>query len=255
MDLNFDDKVVQITGAGSGFGRAAAMKFRDAGARLVLSDVNKQGLEETMSLLGLDESRAIARPCDVSNPDEVAKMTATGIDHFGALDIAVNNAGVAHGLMRTCDISLTDFDHIMAINVRGVFLCMQQELQQMTAQGQGVIVNVASVAGLIGAPFLTAYAASKHAVVGLTKSAALEYARKNIRINAICPASCYTPMVDQVLQGDKGEKREQDIANNIPMGRLGTAEEIANGMLWLCSDQNSFTTGQALAFDGGMTAV
>jgi len=182
-------------------------------------------------------------------------MLNTGIGHFGTLDIAINNAGVAHELMRISDISLSDFDHIMAINVKGVFLCMQQELRQMMKQGQGVIVNVASVAGLIGAPYLAAYAASKHAVVGLTKSAALEYARKNIRINAICPASCYTPMVDQLLQGDRGEKREQDIANNIPMGRLGSAEEIANGMLWLCSDLNSFTTGQALAFDGGMTAV
>ncbi|PCJ32974.1 MAG: hypothetical protein COA93_08655 [Alphaproteobacteria bacterium] len=255
MDIRFDNKVVQITGAGSGFGRTAALEFGKAGAKLVLSDVNQAGLDETMGQLAFETDRAIAVSCDVSNPHDVAAMTKAGIDHFGALDIAINNAGVANELVRICDISLEDFDLMMAVNVKGVFLCMQQELNQMMVQGSGVIVNVASVAGLIGAPYLAAYAASKHAVIGLTKSAALEYARKNIRINALCPASCHTPMVDQILQGDKGEKREQDIANSIPMGRLGSAEEIVHGMMWLCSDQNSFTTGQALAFDGGLSAA
>jgi len=255
VNLDFNNKTVQITGAGSGFGRAAAMKFGEAGAKLMLSDVNTATLDKTMEMLNLTEDRAIAISCDVSQPDDVERMVKTGINHFGSLDIAINNAGIAHELQRICDISLKDFDLVMAINVKGAFLCMQQELRQMMKQGRGVIVNVASVAGLIGAPCLAAYAASKHAVVGLTKSTALEYARKNIRINAICPASCYTPMVDQVIKGEKGAKREQTIADNIPMGRLGTAEEIANGMMWLCSDHNSFTTGQALAFDGGMTAT
>ena len=255
MEITFKDKVVQITGAGSGFGRTAALEFAGAGAKLVLSDVNSAGLDETMSMLNLGDDRAIAVTCDVSNPEEVTRMVKSGIDHFGALDIAINNAGVASELTRIEHISQKDFDLIMAVNVKGVFLCMQQELNQMMAQGSGVIVNVASVAGLIGAPFLAAYAASKHAVVGLTKSAALEYARKNIRINAICPASCHTPMVDAVLQGDKGAKREQDIAGSIPMGRMGTPQEIVSGMMWLCSDQNSFTTGQALAFDGGLSTA
>jgi len=255
MDIRFENKIVQITGAGSGFGRMAALEFGKTGAKLVLSDVNQAGLDETMNLLDFNADRAIALRCDVSKPDDVAQMTKKGIDHFGALDIAINNAGIADELMRICDTSLKDFDLMMAVNVKGVFLCMQQELNQMMQQGSGVIVNVASVAGLIGAPYLAAYAASKHAVIGLTKSVALEYARKNIRINAICPASCHTPMVDHVLQGKDGEKKQQDIANNIPMGRLGTPEEITHGMMWLCSDQNSFTTGQALAFDGGLSAV
>jgi len=255
VDIKFENKVVQITGAGSGFGRKAAVEFNKAGAKLVLSDVNRAGLDETMSLLDLKADRAIAMACDVSKPGDVEKMTKAGIDHFNRLDIAINNAGIANELVPICDISLKDFDLMMAVNVRGVFLCMQKALNQMMIQGSGVIVNVASVAGLVGAPYLAAYAASKHAVIGLTKSAALEYARKNIRINAICPASCHTPMVDQLLTGEKGEQREKNIADTIPMGRLGTVEEIVNGMMWLCSDQNSFTTGQALAFDGGLSAT
>lgn len=255
MDITFDNKVVQITGAGSGFGRTAALEFSKAGAKLVLSDVNQAGLEETMTLLGEMGDRVIALPCDVSSPDDVATMTKAGIDHFGLLDIAINNAGIAHNMSRLAEASLSEFDQVMAVNVRGVFLCMQQELRQMMSQGHGVILNVSSVAGLIGAPLAGAYTASKHAVIGLTKSAALDYARKNIRINAICPGFCYTPMVGGLIEGDGGEKREQDMARAIPMGRLGTAEEIVNGMMWLCSDQNSFTTGQALAFDGGISTA
>ena len=255
MDITFKDKVVQITGAGSGFGRTAAIEFNKAGAKLVLSDVNKSGLEETVSLLGQTSDRVLALPCDVSNPDHVATMTRAGIDHFGQLDIAINNAGIAHRRSRLAEASLAEFDMVMAVNVRGVFLCMQQELRQMMIQGHGVILNVSSVAGLIGAPLAGAYAASKHAVIGLTKTAALDYARKNIRVNAICPGFCYTPMVAELIEGDGGDKREQDMTRAIPMGRLGTAEEIVSGMMWLCSDQNSFTTGQALAFDGGISTA
>ncbi len=255
MDIKFEDKVVQITGAGSGFGRKAALEFSKAGAKLVLSDVNMAGLDETMSLLNLTDDRAIAMNCDVSNEHDVELMTKAGINHFGVLDIAINNAGMAHEMARFDKISLKEYDLSMAVNVRGVFMCMQNELRQMSHQGNGVILNVASVAGLIGAPLGAAYSASKHAVIGLTKTAALEYARKNIRINAICPAFCYTPMVDQIIDGERGEKRERDMSMVIPMGRLGTADEIVNGMMWLCSDQNSFTTGQALAFDGGLTTA
>jgi NAD(P)-dependent dehydrogenase (short-subunit alcohol dehydrogenase family) len=182
-------------------------------------------------------------------------MVKSGIDHFGALNIAINNAGVAHNMARMAEASLKEFDFTMAVNVRGVFLCMQQELRHMSQNEGGVILNVASVAGLIGAPLAGAYTASKHAVIGLTKTAALEYARKNIRVNAICPGFCYTPMVGQIIDGENGKKREQDMAQVIPMGRLGTAAEIVSGMMWLCSDQNSFTTGQALAFDGGLSTA
>ncbi len=255
MDILFTDKVVQITGAGSGFGRMAALKFRDAGAKLVLSDINEAGLQETMNMLDLNSKRAISMRCDPSKPDDVENMMAKGVDYFGILDIAVNNAGIAHSMSTLENASLEEFDHVMSVNVRGIFLCMQQELKQMNRQSHGVILNVASIAGLIGAPLIGIYTASKHAVVGLTKSTALEYARQNIRINAICPAFCHTPMVQDVIDGGKGDKRERDMANSIPMGRLGTAEEIANGMLWLCSDQNSFTTGQALAFDGGLSTA
>ncbi len=255
MDIKFEHKVVQITGAGSGFGRTAALEFAKTGAKLVLSDVNMAGLDETISLLNLDDGRVIAMRCDVSQSQDVENMTKAGVDKFGTLDIAINNAGVAHEMTRTADASLKEFDLIMAVNVRGVFLCMQQALRQMERQGHGIILNVSSVAGLIGAPFVAAYSASKHAVIGLTKAAALEYARKNIRVNAICPAFCYTPMVGQIIDGEHGKKREQDMAQVIPMGRLGTADEIVSGMMWLCSEQNSFTTGQALAFDGGLTTA
>lgn len=255
MDIKFEDKIVQITGAGSGFGRTAALAFSKLGAKLVLSDVNMAGLEETNSLLNVPEDRVMSVKCDVSNETDVENMVKAGISHFGGLDIAINNAGIVLSMDRMAEASLEEFDRTIAINVRGVFLCMQQELRHMSQQQSGVILNVSSVAGLIGAPLAGAYTASKHAVIGLTKTAALEYARKNIRINAICPAFCYTPMFDQILGGKGGEKREQNIANIIPMGRLGTAQEIVNGMMWLCSDQNSFTTGQAMAFDGGLTTA
>ncbi|PCI47355.1 MAG: short-chain dehydrogenase [Alphaproteobacteria bacterium] len=255
MDITFEEKIVQITGAGSGFGRTAALEFSKAGAKLVLSDVNMTGLDETMSLLGLGDDHVLAMRCDVSNEQDVEQMVKAGIDHFGSLDIAINNAGIAHNMARVAEASLSEFDLNMAVNVRGVFLCMQNELRQMMKQGHGVILNVSSVAGLIGAPFAAPYSASKHAVIGLTKSAALEYARKNIRINAICPAFCHTAIIDPIISGENGKKREQDMANVIPMGRLGTAEEIVDGMMWLCSDQNSFTTGQAMAFDGGLTTA
>lgn len=254
MDIRFDEKIVLITGAGSGFGRKAAEEFAQAGAKLILSDVNEAGLNETVQKLGLAEERIISTICDISKPQDVTDMVQGGIDHFGRLDIAINNAGIGSPMVRAADLSVSDFDRVMAVNVRGVFLCMQQELAQMTAQGHGVILNVSSVAGLVGAPFLAAYSASKHAVIGLTKSAAQEYARKNIRINALCPAFCHTPLVDDMLGGAEGEKREKGMMNAIPMGRLGTSEEIVSGMMWLCSDQNSFTTGQAMAFDGGLTA-
>ncbi|VAV91280.1 3-oxoacyl-[acyl-carrier protein] reductase [hydrothermal vent metagenome] len=253
MDIHFKDKIVQITGAGSGFGRTAAVEFAGAGAKLVLSDVNRAGLDETMNLLGLGKDRALAITCDVSKQQDVERMTRAGTNHFGRLDIAINNAGVAHNMAPMAKASLKEFDFTMAVNVRGIFLCMQYALKQMEQQEYGVILNVSSIAGLIGAPLAGAYTASKHAVIGLTRSAALEYARKNIRINAICPAFCHTPMVEAVIDGN--EKRARDMARTIPMGRMGTADEIVHGMMWLCSDQNSFTTGQALAFDGGLSTA
>lgn len=254
MEIKFDNKVVQITGAGSGFGRTAAHLFGAAGAKLILSDVNEAGLAETVDQLGMGQDRMISMSCDISNEDDVARMVGTGVDHFGQLDIAINNAGIILDLLRLDATEISEFDKVMAVNVRGTFLCMQHELKQMVTQGQGIILNIASVAGLAGAPMMAAYAASKHAVVGMTKSAAMEYARKNIRINALCPAYCVTPMMTQFLDEEKGAKRANDMTHAIPMGRMGTPEEIANGMMWLCSDQNSFTTGQALAFDGGLTS-
>ena len=174
MDIQFTDKVVQITGAGSGFGRTAALKFAHAGARLVLSDIDAAGLEETVNMLNLDGNHVLALPCDIAKPNDVEKMTRTTARHFGSLDIAINNAGIAHDMSKLDGASLDDFDRVMAVNVRGTFLCMQQELKQMTAQGHGVILNVSSIAGLIGAPYIGIYTASKHAFIGLTTAAALE---------------------------------------------------------------------------------
>lgn len=255
MNITFTDKVVLITGAGSGFGRLAAQEFLATGAKLILSDVNITGLDETMALLGETDGQVLSQFCDVSKEEDVQEMINFGIDQFGVIDIAINNAGIAHDLTRMTDTSVDVFDKVMAINVRGVFMCMQHEINQMTKQGHGIILNVASVAGLIGAPFGAAYSASKHAVIGLTKSAALEFSRKNIRINAICPAYCYTPMFEEAIEGGNRDRREQGMAEIIPMGRIGTAQEIVDGMMWLCAEQNSFTTGQALAFDGGLTTA
>ena len=251
VEYNFSNKVVSITGAGSGFGRLAAEKFAAAGARLVLSDINAEALQEVAE--GLVADGLLAVPCDVSDETQVAAMFNQAQEAFGGVDIAVNNAGVIHDLVRTADISDEVFDRNIAVNLKGTFLCMRHELRQMTKKGAGKIVNMASASGLIGSPFLSVYAAAKHGVVGLTRSAAVEYGRKGIQINALCPAFSRTPMLDAVVE-KRGEKVLDGIVGAIPMQRLAEPEEIVNAILWLSSDENSFMNGAAVSIDGGLVA-
>ena len=248
---DFSGKVVSITGAGSGFGRLAAEKFAASGARLVLSDINAEALQEVADSLGSETALAVA--CDVSDANQVAAMFDQAQEAFGGVDIAVNNAGIIHDLVRTADCSEETFDRNIAVNLKGTFLCMRHELRQMAAKGSGRIVNMASASGLVGSPFLSVYAAAKHGVIGLTRSAAVEYGRKGIQINALCPAFSSTPMLEAVVES-RGEKVLDGIVGAIPMQRLAQPEEIVNAILWLSSDDNSFMNGAAVSIDGGLVA-
>ena len=251
VTYDFSNKVISITGAGSGFGRLAARKFATAGARLVLSDVNFEALQDVTNELGTDSVLAVE--CDVSDAVQVASMFDQAAERFGGIDIAVNNAGIIHDLVRISDISEETFDRNIAVNLKGTFLCMRHELRLMAAKGSGKIINMASASGLIGSPFLSVYAAAKHGVVGLTRSAAVEYGRKGIQVNALCPAFSSTPMLEAVVE-ERGEKVLDGIVGAIPMQRLAEPEEIVNAILWLSSDENSFMNGAAVSVDGGLVA-
>jgi NAD(P)-dependent dehydrogenase (short-subunit alcohol dehydrogenase family) len=249
---DFSDKVISITGAGSGFGRLAAEKFAAAGARLVLSDINPEALQEAAAGLGADA--VLSSPCDVSDANQVAALFDRAQEQFGGVDIAVNNAGIIHELVRAGDISDEDFDRNIAVNLKGTFLCMRHELRQMLEKGTGKIINMASASGLVGSPFLSVYAAAKHGVVGLTRSAAVEYGRKGIQVNALCPAFSSTPMLEAVVES-RGEGVLGGIVGAIPMQRLAEPEEVVNALLWLSSDENSFMNGAAVSVDGGLVAA
>lgn len=246
-------KIALITGGGSGIGRATALAFARRGIQTVISDVNVAGGEETVDLMrGAGGDGCFVR-ADVSQADDVAALVQAVIETYGRLDYAVNNAGISGGLVsRLHEVDESVFDQIIAINLKGVWLCMKYELPVMLQNG-GVIVNLASVAGLIGAPKGAAYAASKHGVVGLTRTAALEYAKYNIRVNAVCPSYTNTPMVSDITDSDP--VMERLTVNASPMKRLGKPEEIADAISWLCSDQATFVNGMALAVDGGLTAM
>ena len=249
---DFSNKIVSITGAGSGFGRLAARRFSEAGAKLLLSDIDGEALQTIADELEAGES-VLACVCDVSDESQVAAMFERAEQEFGGVDIAINNAGIIHDLVRTSEISEELFDRNIAVNLKGTFLCMRHELRQMSKKGTGKIVNMASASGLIGSPFLSVYAAAKHGVVGLTRSAAVEYGRKGIQINALCPAFSSTPMLDAVVE-TRGEKVLDGIVGAIPMQRLAEPEEIVNAILWLSSDENSFMNGAAVSVDGGLVA-
>lgn len=246
-------RTILITGAGSGLGRAAALQFAREGDRVVVSDINEPGGQETVDMIRKNGGDAFFHACDVAVEAQVNGLIDKVLEVYGQLDCAVNNAGIGgHGLSPTHLYEPAAFEQVMAVNATGVFLCMRAELAQMSKQGHGSIVNVSSAAGLIGMPNNVAYTASKHAVVGMTKSAALEYARKNIRVNAVCPAFTNTPMVDALI--GMGNDMEAKLIQSIPMKRLGRPEEIAAVIVWLCSDKASFVNGHALAIDGGLVA-
>jgi NAD(P)-dependent dehydrogenase (short-subunit alcohol dehydrogenase family) len=251
MTGSFEGAVALVTGAASGMGLATAKAFAEAGAAVTLADVHESAVRSAADQLVSAGHKAIAVRCDVADERDVASMIDRTVATFGRLDAAFNNAGVQSPAVETADASGEEFDRVNAINLRGVWNCMKYELRQMREQGAGAIVNCSSIGGLIGIPGRATYHASKHGVIGLTKSAALEYAARGIRINAICPGTIDTPMVAAMLA--KEPEAMKDILKDQPIGRLGRAEEIASAVLWLCSPGASFVIGHSLAVDGGYT--
>lgn len=249
-----EDQVALITGGGSGIGRATAVAFAQRGIKTVISDVNVAGGEETVQLMRANGGEGIFMRADVAQAAEVAALIQTVEDTYGRLDYAVNSAGISGSMVARVHETDEDlFDRVININLKGVWLSMKYELPLMQHSGGGVIVNLASVAGLIGSPKGAIYAASKHGVIGLSKSAALEYAKFNIRVNAVCPSYTDTPMVSDITSNDP--LMERLTVNASPMKRLGKPEEIADAISWLCSDQATFVNGISLAIDGGLTAM
>ena len=252
--MEFKDKIVLITGAGSGIGKVAAEAFAKEGAKVVVSDINEENGKQTVAMLEAEGHKAVFIKANVAKYEEVEQLMKSIIEQFGRLDIAINNAGIGGTPSRTAEMSLKSWDQVMAVNATGVFYCMKLEIQQMLKQGAGVIVNTSSIAGLKGLPNNLAYVASKHAVVGMTKTAAMEYARKNIRINAICPVFTVTPLFNPELMNQISPGLSDKLKANIPMKRFADPIEMANVMLWLCSEKASFVTGHAMPVDGGLTA-
>ncbi len=244
------DRVVLLTGAGSGFGRLAAERFDAQGDRLALCDVNEDALRNLAGELG---GRPFIFPCDVSDPEQVDRFLDAATDRFGRIDVAVNNAGIAHDQRPLADCDDALWSRIIEVNLTGVFLCMKREIRQMQKQGAGTILNIASVAGVLGAPMLGPYCASKHGVVGLTRTAAVEYGREGVRVNALCPGYSPTPLVTEMLRAGDAEM-ESRMTSRIPLKRMVQPEEVVDAILWLCSEQNSFMNGASIVLDGGLTA-
>jgi NAD(P)-dependent dehydrogenase (short-subunit alcohol dehydrogenase family) len=244
--------VALVTGAGSGIGRASALALARAGARVVASDIVTEGGEETVALLRAEGGEATFVAADVSRTADVDALVRQAVERFGRLDCAHNNAGVLGERALTGEGTESEWDRTLAINLKGVWLCMRAELREMVRQGAGAIVNTASIAGLVGLANRPAYVASKHGVVGLTKAAALEYATAGIRINAVCPGYVRTPLLEPALAAIP--ELEAQITAMEPIGRLGSPEEVAQAVAWLCSDAASFITGAALPVDGGLVA-
>ena len=254
MPGTLQGKIALITGAGSGIGRATSLVMAREGATLVVSDINAEGGEETLSAVKDLGADGIFVHADVSKSDDVQALIAQAVQTYGRLDCAYNNAGI-EGYMagRLHEYPEDTWDRLIDINLKGVWLCLKHEIPQMLQQGGGAIVNTASAAGLVGSRRLSAYVASKHAVVGLTKAAALEYAADGVRVNAVCPGIIDTPMMDRLIGGREADY-EATIPTRQPIGRLGTPAEIAESVAWLCSDAASLVTGLAMAVDGGFTA-
>jgi NAD(P)-dependent dehydrogenase (short-subunit alcohol dehydrogenase family) len=249
---DFTGRVAFVTGASSGMGLATVQAFADAGAAVVLADINHDTLVAVAGQLTADGHQVLGVECDVSDEDSVAAAVRATVDTYGRLDMAFNNAGIQVPPSDAADEPAEVFDRVNAINLRGVWACMKHELAQMRIQGSGAIVNCSSLGGLVGLPGRAAYHASKHGVLGLTRSAALQYAPRGIRINAVCPGTIETPMVSDMIA--KGELDLAEAVANQPINRLGRPEEIAASVLWLCSPGAGFVVGVALPVDGGYTA-
>lgn len=253
MQISFENKVALVTGAASGLGLEAAVQFARAGAAVVLADMDGAKVRAEAEKLAAQGFKTLAVQCDVSDEAAVKAMVEQAVSAFGRLDCAYNNAGMHVPVAETADALSSDFDRAIAVNLKGIWLCMKYELQVMRGQGSGAIVNCSSQSGIVGTANLGAYTAAKHGVIGLTKAAALEYAARGIRINTLCPGTCDTPMVAGAV-ADHPEHM-QAIIGGIPQGRLGSAQEIASTVLWLCSSAAGFVTGQAIVADGGYTVL
>ncbi len=250
MNISFEGQVALVTGAASGLGLATAKAFAESGAAVVLADWNEAAVHAAADALTAAGHQALAIPGDVADDGQVEAMVGRTVASFGRLDVAYNNAGVQNLLAETADTTREDYDRVMGINLRGVWSCMRAELQQMRKQGSGAIVNCSSLGGLVGGAERGIYHAAKHGVIGFTKSAALEYAARGIRINAVCPGLIWTPMADQMVADGQGDAIKA-MERLVPMGRVGRAEEIAAAVLWLCSAAASYVTGQSISVDGG----
>ena len=244
MSMTFSGQVALVTGAAAGIGRATAQAFAAEGLKVVVADLDVAGGEGTVQLIREAGGEALFVRCNVTQDADVQNLMAQVVNAYGRLDYAFNNAGIEIEKGKLADGTLDEFDAIMSVNVKGVWLCMKYQLPLLLAQGGGAIVNTASVAGLGAAPKMSIYAASKHAVIGLTKSAAIEYAKKKIRVNAVCPAVIDTDMFRRAYEADP---RKGEFAAAHPVGRIGTVEEVASAVLYLCSDGAAFTTGHALS--------
>ena len=251
MPLGLDGKVALVTGAASGIGRATALTFAREGARVVVSDVDASSGEETVTLIGEAGGESVFIHADVSKTAHVEALVSRGVEVFGRLDVAHNNAGIEGIRVPTADFSEDEWDRVISINLKGVWLCMKYEIRQMLQQDGGAIVNVASVMGLVGTAN-AGYTASKHGVVGLTKSAAVSYAKEGININAVCPGFINTPLTEAAIAS--GSQVEAHLNASHPIGRIGKPGEIAESVVWLCSDAASFVTGHTMVVDGGYVA-
>lgn len=251
MKFEFENHVALVTGAASGMGFATAKAFAEAGASVALSDVDDDAVRVAASELERAGHKVISIQCDVADIEQVEEMVARTVEAFGRIDAAFNNAGVQSPVAETADADPEDYDFVMGVNLRGIWNCMKFELMQMRKQGSGTIVNNSSLGGLVGIAERGIYHASKHGVVGLTKSAGLEYAPKGIRINAVCPGIIATPMVTGMLETQP--EAMDALMKEVPIGRLGHAEEIADAVLWLSGPASTFVIGHALPVDGGYT--
>lgn len=252
MNKMFENQVALVTGGSFGIGRATAIEFAKKGAKIVIADWVEDPEQITMKAIAEAGSNGIFVKCDVSKDADVKALIAKTISTYGRIDFAFNNAGIEGLSAPTQDCTEENWDKVLSVNLKGVWLCMKYEIQEMLKQGKGSIVNTSSVAGLVAFPGIPAYVASKHAILGLTKNAALENVKLGIRVNAVCPGVIQTPMIDRFT--GKNKEVEKAFASQEPIGRLGQPEEVAKAVIWLCSDMASFVTGVTLPVDGGWVA-